>query len=103
MGVNLKKVKKLQKEAAKKEASPHAVKTRYTVIKRGGKVVDVKLGFGKYAGLRITEMLHDPGAINYIKTFLLNPDSTFPPSFTKKVRHVFETNFNDFLEDDIPF
>jgi hypothetical protein len=48
-------------------------------------------------------MLHDPGAINYIKTFLLNPEAGFPDKFTRKVKRVFERNYDDFLEDDIPF
>jgi len=103
MGVNLEKIKKQRKATEARAERAYENKTKYTVVKRKGKVIDIKLGFGKYAGLRITEMLHDPGAINYVKTFLLDPNSTFPPGFVKKVRDVFESNFDDFLEDDIPF
>ena len=103
MGVNLSKIKKHKERTKKTESKDRERRTKYMVIKRNGKVIDIKLGFGSYVGMRITEMLHDPGAINYIKTFLLNPEAGFPDKFTRKVKRVFEKNYDDFLEDDIPF
>jgi len=103
MGVDLKKVKKHTRKVEKERGTKRRYKTKYKVFKRGDKVSDVQLFFGAYSNMRITEMLHDPGAINYIKTFLLNPDTDFPSRFVRLVREVFEENYSNFLDDDIPF
>jgi len=101
MGVNLDKVRKKVKEKGNRRAGKEK-KTRYKLIKYEGKVTDVQLLFGAYNGSRISEMVHDPRSINYIK-FLLNEENDFPPKFTKYVKRVFDANYDNFLDDDIPF